>query len=133
MAAVMVTEFFPFQFHIDSVAIATMSLWAAALYIGLSPISQWLAEQLSRWFSFAERSLYLSVEEYERTREAREAQNDFWASIFSIIPFLILGVLCNYICLLGLGSQSWSLSLGIIALMGCGVYELGRRDGELRK
>lgn len=127
----MLTQLFPFQ--ISSVAIATTSLWAAALYVGLSPVSQWIVNQLSRWFNFAERSLYLSEAEYERTRKGREAQNDFWASIFSIIPFLVLGAVCDYACVKGFGNQSWGMSLGIIALMGCGVYELGRRDGEVRK
>ncbi|MGF1604126.1 MAG: hypothetical protein ACFCU8_19330 [Thermosynechococcaceae cyanobacterium] len=129
----MLTQFFPFQFEISPVAIATSSIWAAALYVGVSPVSEWIAVQISRWFGYAERSLYLSEEEYERTRKGREAQNAFWASVFSIIPFLILGALCDFACLKGLGNQSWGLSLGIIALMGCGVYDLGRRDGEVRK
>ncbi|MGB7415735.1 MAG: hypothetical protein WA902_16130 [Thermosynechococcaceae cyanobacterium] len=129
----MLTQFFPFQFEISSVAIATSTVWAAALYVGFSPVSEWIAGQISRWFGFAERSLYLSTEEYERTRKGREAQNDFWASIFSIIPFLVLGAICDLACVKGLGNQSWGLSLGLIALMGCAVYDLGRRDGELRK
>jgi hypothetical protein len=129
----MLTQFYPFQFEVDAVAIATTSLWAAALYVGLSPVSDWMIVQISRWFNFAERFLYLSAEEYERTRKGRESQNDFWASIFSIFPFLGLGVFCNYACIKGFGSQSWSISLGLIALMGCGVYDLGRRDGEVRK
>lgn len=133
IADIMLTQFFPFQFEVSPVAIATSGLWAAALYVGLSPISDWMAHQISRWFGFAERSLYLSEEEYERTRKGRESQNDFWASIFSIVPFLVLGAVCDFACIKGFGNQSWSLSLGIIALMGCAVYDLGRRDGELRK
>jgi hypothetical protein len=50
-------------------------------------------------------------------------------SIFSLISFLAIGGLCNYGIELSLGS-SWAISMGILACMGCGVYELGRRDGQ---
>ena len=85
-------------------------------------------EQLNRWFNFAQALLYTSVEEFEKTRKGREAQNAFYASIFSIVPFLVVGGLCNWGVELGLG-RSWAISMGILACMGCGVYELGRRDG----
>ena len=126
----MLTDFFPFQFHINPVTVSGASLWAMALYLGLNRVSEWIMVQLQRWFNFAERSLYLSAEEYERTRPAREAQNAFWASIFSIFPFLIAGALFYYGCLWGLGNQSWAISLAMIAVIGVGVYELGRRDSE---
>jgi hypothetical protein len=125
----MLTEILPFRLELDKVAIAGAALWSLALYLGLSPVSQWVINQLNRWFNFAERSLYLSTEEFERTRQARESQNAFYASLFSIVPFLAVGALCNYGVELGLG-RSWSLSIGLIACMGCGVYELGRRDGQ---
>ena len=125
----MVTELWPFSLSISASAIAGVSLWSLALYLGFSPVSEWVMVQLQRWFNFAERSLYLSEEEYERTRKGREAQNAFWASIFSIIPFIIFGVLCNYLVAVGLG-PSWTISVGMIACIGCGVYELGRRDGQ---
>jgi hypothetical protein len=86
-------------------------------------------QQLQRWFNFAERSLYTSESEFERTRKGRESQNAFYASLFSIVPFLIIGGLCNYGIELSLG-QSWAISVGMLACVGCGVYELGRRDGE---
>ena len=85
-------------------------------------------EQLNRWFIFAER-LYSSAEELEKTRKGTEAQNVLYASIFSIVPFLVLGALCNWGVELSLG-RSWAISMGILACMGCGVYELGRRDGQ---
>lgn len=85
--------------------------------------------QLSRWFNFAERSLYTSVEEFERTRESREAQNAFYASLFSIIPFLIVGAVFNWAVEVTLG-KSWAISMGLLACVACGVYELGRRDGQ---
>jgi hypothetical protein len=125
----MLTEILPFRLELDKVAITGAALWSLALYLGLSPVSQWVINQLNRWFNFAERALYLSTEEFERTRQARESQNAFYASLFSIVPFLAVGALCNYGVELGLG-RSWSLSIGLIACMGCGVYELGRRDGQ---
>ncbi len=89
-------------------------------------------EQLSRWFNFAERSLYTSAEEFERTRNARESQNAFYASLLSIVPFLLAGWLCDYGIEVGLG-RSWAISVGIVACIVAGVYELGRRDGQASK
>jgi hypothetical protein len=125
----MLNEIFPFRLGLDAAMLAGISLWALALYLGFSPISDWVIEQLNRWFNFAERSLYTSAEEFERTRASREAQNAFYASLFSIVPFLIVGGLCNYGVEISLG-RSWAISMGIMACMGCGIYELGRRTGQ---
>ena len=122
-------EIFPFRLAIDATAIAGASLWSLALYWGFSPLSEWVTLQLNRWFNFAERSLYTSDDEFERTRKARESQNAFYASIFSIVPFLIAGSLCNWGVELGLG-KSWSISVGIITSVTCGIYELGRQDDK---
>ncbi len=123
----MLSEIFPFRFALDATAIAGASLWSLALYLGLSSVSEWVMQQLNRWFNFAERSLYTSSEEFERTRSARESQNAFYASIFSIVPFLVIGGLCNYGVELSLG-RSWAISMGVLACVACGVYELGRRS-----
>lgn len=125
----MLTEMLPFKFDLSATAIAGASLWSLALYLSFPAIGEWLMQQLQRWFNFAERSLYTSESEFERTRRGREAQNAFYASVFSIIPFLIVGGLCNYGIELSLG-QSWAISVGMLACVGCGVYELGRRDGQ---
>ncbi|RDH50813.1 hypothetical protein [Fischerella thermalis] len=125
----MLTDILPFSFDLDTVAIAGASLWSLALYLGFSPVSEWIIEQLNRWFNFAERSLYTSKSEFEKTRQARESQNAFYASVFSIIPFLVIGALCNWGVELSLG-RSWAISMGMLACIGCGVYELGRRDGN---
>ncbi|MGB3760856.1 MAG: hypothetical protein WBA07_31555 [Rivularia sp. (in: cyanobacteria)] len=125
----MLTDIFPFRFDIDTVAIAGATLWSLALYLGFSPLSEWVTKQLNRWFNFAERFMYTSQTEFEKTRKARESQNAFYASVFSIIPFLIFGALSNWIIEISLGG-SWGISTGILACMSCGVYELGRRDGE---
>jgi hypothetical protein len=119
----------PFTFTLDTTQIAGAGLWALALYLGFSPVGEWVIEQLNRWFNYAERSLYTSAEEFERTRPARESQNAFYASICSILPFLVVGGLCNFLAEVSLG-KSWGISLGLLACMGCGIYELGRRDGK---
>jgi hypothetical protein len=125
----MLNEIFPFRFELNATAIAGTSLWSLALYLSFSSLNQWVMEQLNRWFNFALASLYTSAEEFEKTRKNREAQNAFYASIFSIVPFLVVGGLCNWGVELSLG-RSWAISMGILACMGCGVYELGRRDGQ---
>ncbi|MEH2112015.1 hypothetical protein [Nostoc sp.] len=125
----MLTEILPFRFELDTIAIAGASLWSLALYLGFSTTREWVIKQLNRWFNFAERSLYTSQSEFEKTRQARESQNDFYASLFSIVPFLIVGTLFNWGLEISLG-ESWGISTGILACMGAGIYELGRRDGE---
>ncbi|MBD2529879.1 hypothetical protein H6G97_10000 [Nostoc flagelliforme FACHB-838] len=125
----MLTEILPFRFELDTIAIAGASLWSLALYLGFSRINEWVIEQLNRWFNFAERSLYTSQSEFEKTRKARESQNAFYASLFSIVPFLVVGALFNWGLKISLG-ESWGISTGILACMGAGIYELGRRDGE---
>ncbi len=125
----MLTEILPFSFELDTIAIAGASLWSLALYLGFSSASQWVIHQLNRWFNFAERSLYTSQSEFEKTRKARESQNAFYASLFSIVPFLVIGALFNWGVEISLG-PSWGISMGILACIGSGVYELGRRDGE---
>ena len=120
---------FPFRLAVDTTAIAGAGLWSLALYLGFSPISEWVTEQLNRWFNFAERSLYTSQTEFERTRKGRESQNAFFASLFSIVPFFIVGGLCNWGVEVGLG-RSWAISVGMLACVACGIYELGRRDGQ---
>jgi hypothetical protein len=125
----MLTEILPFRFELDTTAIAGACLWSLALYLAFSPVSEWVIEQLNRWFNFAERSLYISQSEFEKTRKARESQNAFYASLFSIVPFLVIGALCNWGLEISLG-DSWGISTGILACMSAGIYELGRRDGE---
>ncbi|MBN3947758.1 MAG: hypothetical protein HWQ38_15385 [Nostoc sp. NMS7] len=125
----MLTEILPFRFELDTIAIAGASLWSLALYLGFSRVNEWVTEQINRWFNFAERSLYTSQSEFEKTRKARESQNAFYASLFSIVPFLVIGALLNWGLEISLG-DSWGISTGILACMSAGIYELGRRDGE---
>lgn len=125
----MLTEILPFQFELDTAAIAGTSLWSLSLYLGFSSFKDWIVAQLDRWFNFAERFLYISPEEFAKTRQARESQNALYASLCSIIPFLAVGILCNLGVEISLG-RSWSVSMGILACMASGIYELGRRDSQ---
>jgi hypothetical protein len=120
-------DLFAFSLYLDPLAIAGVSLWALALYLSLAGLRQGVTDGLVRWFDFAERSLYLSQEEFEQTRPARESQNAFWASILGILPFLLLGGLCYYSLTVGLG-QSWAISVGMMWVILSGLYELARRS-----
>lgn len=123
----MLTEILPFRLELNAAAIAGAALWSLALYLSLSSLNTWVIEQLQRWFDMVAR-LNTSVEQFEKTQASREAQNALVASLFSIVPFLIIGGLCNWGVELSLG-PSWAVSIGILACMSCGIYELGRRDG----
>lgn len=125
----MIDEILPFNLVIDTTAIAGSALWSLALYWGLSPLTEWLIEQLARWLNYADRFLYTSKEEFDKSIKVRESQNSFYAAILSIIPFLIVGCLCNWGVKLGLGNN-WSISVGLIACIGGAVYELGRRSDQ---
>ncbi|MFM5980944.1 MAG: hypothetical protein ACKO9I_10415 [Sphaerospermopsis kisseleviana] len=122
-------DILPFRFELDKIAIAGACLWSLALYLALASTREWIIDQLNRWFNFAERFLYTSETEFEKTRKARESQNAFYASLFSIVPFFIFGALSNWGLEISLG-ESWGISTGILSCMGAGIYELGRRDGE---
>lgn len=122
-------EFFPFSFELDVTVLSGISLWSLALYLGFSPVSEKIMEKLTHWMNWADRSLYASQEEFDRTQVGRESLNTLYASLLSILPFLGAGVFCNWGVEAGLG-RSWTISVGIIACIGCGVYELGRRDGQ---
>jgi hypothetical protein len=123
-------DLFPFSWSIKATTIAGVALWSLALYLGFSPTSEWITDQLNRWFNFAERSLYFSEQDFEETRSVRESINALYASALSIVPFLVVGIGLNYGVEVGLGS-SWAISMGILACISCGVYELGRRDGQI--
>jgi hypothetical protein len=122
-------DLFPFTVSVSATAVAGTALWALALYLGFSPVSDWVMVQLNRWFNFAEQFLYTSEAEYERTRQGRESQNAFLASLVSIVPFLVVGGLCNYGVDVSLG-PSWGISTGMIAGICGGIYELGRRNSQ---
>jgi len=121
----MLSEFLPFTIEFNKIMIAGSCLWSLACYITLSSLKEWIINQFTRWLNFADRSLYLTQEEYEKSRKTRDAQNTFFAAIMSIIPFIILGSLLNYGLDLGLG-KSWTISLGMMGCILGGVYQLGK-------
>ncbi len=98
-----------------ALGIAGSGLWAIALYLGFYPLGQKLIDRLEQWLS-----------------GAASNQADLWAALAGVIPFVLVGVGLFYGISLSLG-LSWSVSLGIMATIGSGVYELGRRDGEINR
>jgi hypothetical protein len=114
---------------IDSSTIAGVSLWTLTLYLSLSSVGYWLAEELNRWFNFAEQALLPSRKEFEHTQPLRESLNALYASVLSLVPFFACGAICNYGVEVSLG-RSWAISIGLLACLSCGVYELGRRSGH---
>jgi hypothetical protein len=125
----MLIDWIPFDVPINTAMIAGASLWALGLYLAGGRFRNWVIEQLQRWFNFAERSLYTSEAEFERTRDAREAQNAFYASVMSIFPFLFLGSLCNWGVKWSLGG-SWSISLALLTVFTGAVYGLGKQNSN---
>lgn len=121
-------DIIPFSFELDTVNLAGSCIWSLAFYIGLNSAKEWISSQLERWFNFAEGWLYTSAEEFEKTRPARESQNAFYASVLSIVPFLILGGVVNWVVDLSFGGNSWSISLGIMTFAICGLFALANQD-----
>jgi hypothetical protein len=112
----------PFLPDLDTARIAGVALWTLALYLGFWPLSDRIVHQLYQWLTPDE-------SQNQRLPHSKESQYSLVASLLSVLPFLVGGVLCNYGVELGLG-RSWAVSVGVIACVGCGVYELGRRDGQ---
>jgi hypothetical protein len=123
-------DFLAFSISVNPLVIFGISLWALTLYLSLARLREKITIGLGTWFNFAERSLYLSSQEFEKTRPARESQNEFWASILGIIPFLLLGGLSYYGITVGLG-QSWAISVGLMGVILSGIYDLARRNQSL--
>lgn len=110
---------------LNAASIAGIALWSLALYLGFSPVSEVVMEQLDRRFKTIASRISLDPQ-----RQAEFAA--LLASLLSVIPFLMVGGLCNFGVEASLGG-SWSISTGILACIGGGVYELGRRDGQAAK
>jgi hypothetical protein len=119
----------PFAFEIEPGAIAGAALWALGLYLGFSPLAGALTDRVSAWMGRVDRSLYATQKEYDETRKAREAQNVFYSSLLSVLPFLVVGTLLSVGVEWGLG-EDWVVSGGIFLTLICGVYDLDRRNRE---
>ena len=72
--------------------------------------------------------MYTSSEEFEETRPVREAQNAFYASVFSIIPFLIAGAIANWLTDISFGGSSGAIALGLMTCAICGLFALANQD-----
>ena len=121
-------DLIPFSFELDTVDLAGSCIWSLALYIGLDSTKNWIANLLERWLNFAEGWLYTSAEEFEETRPARESQNAFYASVLSIIPFLIAGIITNWAINISFGGSSWAIALGLMTCAICGLFALVNQD-----
>jgi hypothetical protein len=88
----MLFDLFSMHFSRSTSILVGASLWSLAFYLVLPQLVEWTTDGLTRWFNFAERSLYTSQREFEATRSVRESVNAFYASLISTVPFLILGV-----------------------------------------
>lgn len=122
-----------FTFELDTVNLAGSCIWSLALYIGLDSLRNWISNQLERWFNFAEGWLYTSVEEFEESRPAREAQNAFYASVFGIVPFLLAGLLTNWAIDWSFGGSSWAIALGLMTCAMCSLFALASQDYDRHK
>ena len=118
----------PFSFELDTIDLASSCIWSLALYIGLDSTKIWISNQLARWFNYAEGWLYTSVEEFEKTRPARESQNAFYASVLSIFPFLIAGAIVNWVVNISFGGSSWAIALGTMTCALCSLFALANQD-----
>ena len=100
--------------------ISGIFLWALALYLMFSPLVLRLLNALEQ-----QAIGWLASSKWQNKSDLAE----LYASVVSIVPFLLAGALCNYLLDISMG-RSWTVSVGIIACIGSGVYELGRRDGQ---
>jgi hypothetical protein len=123
----MYIDFGPFAFELDPVAIAGAALWSMGLYLGLTPVVEKLTDRLTVWMGNAERSLYATQKEFDESRTVREAQNTFYSSLLSVVPFLVIGTVLSIGVEISLG-EDWVFSGGLLTTLLCGIYELGRRN-----
>jgi hypothetical protein len=110
---------------IDPVMVTGISLWALTLYLSLARLRQRTMEGLQQWLNAIKQP---SNSYPVQIRAVSNGQSDLWASLLSIVPFLIGGGLCHYGIALSLG-QSWAISFGIMGVMLSGIYELARASG----
>ncbi len=118
--------FLGFSLTINPPIVTGVSLWALTLYLSLARLRNSTVDSLKRWLDFTGQPP--SETDLEKTQLSRESQREFWASLLSIVPFLIGGGLCYYGIAVGLG-QSWAISFGIMGIIVSGIYELARSSG----
>ncbi len=109
-------------------SIAGTVLWALALYLGFSPVADRVIDGCHRWIQSLKADPQQSTRFPPAANRGHEAQMAV-ASLLSVVPFLAAGGVTHYGLSLSLGG-SWAVSLGIIAFIIGGVYELGRQSGQ---
>ncbi len=100
-------------------------LWALSLYLGFSPVTDRVIDGCHRWLQSLQQNASPPGPSPSLGREAQMAT----ASLLSVVPFLALGGVAHYGLSLSLGG-SWAVSLGVIAFIISGVYELGRQSSQ---
>ncbi|MEB3289948.1 MAG: hypothetical protein VKI82_08530 [Leptolyngbya sp.] len=105
--------------------IAGTALWALSLYLGFSPVADRVIDGCQRWLQ----SLRPEATSLNPSSASDQEAHMATASLLSVLPFLALGGVAHYGLSLSLGG-SWAVSLGLIAFMISGVYELGRQSGQ---
>lgn len=122
----MISSVLPLSLGLGS--IAGTVLWALALYLGFSPVADRVIDGCHRWLQSLKADAQDSTPANHPQNPSHEAQMAA-ASLLSVVPFLAAGGVAHYGLSLSLGS-SWAVSLGIIAFIVGGVYELGRQSGQ---
>ncbi|NJL49259.1 MAG: hypothetical protein HC929_19660 [Leptolyngbyaceae cyanobacterium SM2_5_2] len=117
----LLSDLFPFPRPISLGAVAGVALWALAFYLGFSSLADRAFERGYGWF-----------QSRLGKAQSQEAVAEVLASLVSLIPFLLIGGLAYAGLTLTLGG-SWAVSFGLIASIGSGVYELGRRNSQPSK
>ncbi len=114
----MLSNLFPFHSPVSLATAAGIALWALALYLGFSPLADRVFERIYSW-----------LQTQLGKAQQQEAVVGILASFLSLIPFLLVGGLVYWGLSFSLG-RSWAVSFGVIACIGSGVYELGRRASQ---
>ncbi len=83
----MVIDFLPFTINISPAFIAGSCLWSLALYLGLAGVRNWFIEIFYRWFNFAERFLYTSLEEFKKLASPENPKMLFMPLSLVLFPF----------------------------------------------
>jgi hypothetical protein len=122
----MISSVLPFSLGLGT--IAGTVLWALALYLGFSPLADRMIDGCHRWIQSLKADPPHSTRSNPSANPGYEAQMAA-ASLLSVFPFLALGGVAHYGLSFSLGG-SWAVSLGIIAFMVSGVYELGRQSSQ---
>lgn len=116
----------PFSLGLGS--IAGTVLWALALYLGFSPVADRVIDGCHRWLQLLKADPSAAAQTPCPESSSHGAQMAV-ASLLSVVPFLAAGGAAHYGLSFSLGG-SWAVSLGIIAFIIGGVYELGRQSGQ---